>query len=61
VEWHWQHAPEVGLRALVEVGNDASIAVLNKAGFEQTGTEAYDNTLCLVFLHPGRGAVTVSG
>jgi RimJ/RimL family protein N-acetyltransferase len=53
VEWHWQHAPEAGLRALVEVGNEASGAVLKKVGFEQTGTEAYDKTLCLACMHPG--------
>jgi RimJ/RimL family protein N-acetyltransferase len=53
VRWHWQHAPQAGLRALVEVGNNASVAVLRKAGFEQFGTEAYQDTLCLAFVHPG--------
>ena len=53
VTWHWQHAPEAGLRALVEVGNDASVTVLKKVGFVPAGTEAYDNTLCHVFVHPG--------
>lgn len=53
VEWHWQHVPEAALRALVEVGNDASVAVLKKVGFEQTGIEPYENTACLVFEHRG--------
>jgi ribosomal-protein-alanine N-acetyltransferase len=53
VEWHWQHAPHARLRALVEVGNDASVAVLKKIGFELTGTESYEGILCQAFRHPG--------
>ena len=55
VHWHWQHAAEAHLRALVEVGNDASVAVLRKVGFEQTGTETFGGSLCLAFLHRGSG------
>lgn len=57
IGWHWQHAPMAQLRALVEVGNDASVAVLQKVGFDEIGTEAYEDTQCRVFLHPG-GAMT---
>jgi hypothetical protein len=45
--------PTIPLRALVEVGNDASASVLRKVRFEPSGTEAYGERLCLVFVHPG--------
>ncbi len=55
VDWHWQHAPRARLRALVEVGNGASVAVLRKVGFEEIGTAAFGESVCLAFLHPGSG------
>lgn len=57
VRWHWEHAAEVGLRAVVEMGNDASVAVLKKVGFEHTGTEAFGESLCLAFIHRGSHAL----
>jgi ribosomal-protein-alanine N-acetyltransferase len=54
VRWHWEHAAEAELRGLVEIGNDASVAVLKKVGFEETGTESFGESLCLAFLHRGR-------
>lgn len=58
VDWHWHHAATTPLRALVEVGNDASVTVLTKIGFVATGTEAYGESLCLVFVHPGSPQVS---
>ncbi len=55
VDWHRQHAPRARLRALVQVGNDASVAVLRKVGFEEIGIEAFGESLCLAFLHPRSG------
>lgn len=52
VEWHLAHAPDARLRALVVIGNDASARVLEKVGFHETGTEAYEGVLCWSFTYP---------
>ncbi len=52
VEWHRTNAPTARLRGVVAVGNDASVRVLQKTGFEEVGTEDFHGTLCRMFLHP---------
>jgi RimJ/RimL family protein N-acetyltransferase len=52
VEWHLTHAPAARLRALVAAGNDASVRVLQKVGFEEVGQEHYDGTMCRSFVYP---------
>jgi RimJ/RimL family protein N-acetyltransferase len=48
-KWHSESAPGIPLRAFVEVGNDASVKVLENAGFIETGTEARDGAVCRLF------------
>ncbi len=52
VGWHLAHAPAVGLRALVVVGNHASVRVLDKVGFREAGTVDYEGVLCWNFTYP---------
>jgi RimJ/RimL family protein N-acetyltransferase len=52
VAWHVSHAVEVPLRALVAVGNDASVRVLEKVGFTEVGREDFDGTVCRAFRYP---------
>jgi RimJ/RimL family protein N-acetyltransferase len=52
VEWHLANAPGLRLRGVVAVGNDASVRVLEKTGFEEVGTEDFDGVRCRVFVHP---------
>jgi len=52
VGWHLSHAPSARLRALAAVGNDASVRVLQKVGFQEVGTEDYDGTNCRSFVYP---------
>jgi [ribosomal protein S5]-alanine N-acetyltransferase len=55
VGWHLSHAPAARLRALVAVGNDASVRVLQKVGFQEVGTEDFDGTVCRSFVYPSAG------
>ena len=52
VEWHLSNAPHAQLRALVALGNDASVRVLEKVGFQKAGTEDYAGTLCWKYTYP---------
>ena len=52
VNWHLSRSPGVPLRALVAVGNDASVRVLEKVGFQESGREDYEGTICRAFMHP---------
>ncbi|MDP9182630.1 MAG: GNAT family N-acetyltransferase [Actinomycetota bacterium] len=52
VEWHLSNAPHARLRALVVLGNDASVRVLDKVGFQKAGTEDYQGTLCWKYVYP---------
>lgn len=57
VGWHVSHAAGVPLKALAAVENRASIRGLRKVGLVDAGTEDYDGTPCLSFVHrpDGRG------
>lgn len=55
VEWHLAKAPHARLRALVVAGNDASGRVLDKVGFQRTGTEDYQGVLCWAYVYPTTG------
>lgn len=55
VEWHRSNAADAQLRGLVAVGNDASIRVLEKVGFQRQGTEDYEGTLCWNYAFPTPG------
>jgi RimJ/RimL family protein N-acetyltransferase len=52
VLWHLTRAVRVPLRAIVAVGNDASVRVLAKVGFDEVGREDFDGTICRAFVHP---------
>ena len=52
VGWHHSHLPPEQLRALVAVGNDASVRVLQKVGFQEVGTQDNDGTICRSFVYP---------
>ncbi|UUZ58116.1 GNAT family N-acetyltransferase [Nocardioides sp. B-3] len=52
VDWHRTHAEGATLTALAAVGNHASISVLKKVGFVDTGAEDYDGVPCRSFVHP---------
>lgn len=52
VAWHLTNAPHAQLRALVAQGNDASIRVLEKIGFQEAGMEDYEGTRCWKYLYP---------
>lgn len=52
VGWHLSHADGAQLRAIAAVGNDASVKVLQKAGFVEDGTEDFDGIACHSFAHP---------
>lgn len=52
VDWHLFNAPHAQLRALVVLGNDVSIRVLEKVGFHGAGTEDYEGTLCRKYTYP---------
>ncbi len=54
VGWHLAHAGAVPLRAIVAVGNHASVRVLEKVGFAEVGQEDVEGTTCLSFIHQGR-------
>jgi RimJ/RimL family protein N-acetyltransferase len=54
VGWHLAHAAGVPLRAIVAVGNDASIKVLEKVGFDEVGLEDFEGTTCLSFVYKNR-------
>lgn len=51
VGWHLANTVDVPLRAIVEVGHDASARVLEKVGLSETGYEEYEDVLCRVFEH----------
>ena len=51
VAWHLAHAAGVPMRAIVAVGNDASIRVLEKVGFDEVGQEDFEGTTCLSFAY----------
>lgn len=51
VVWHLTQAGGAPLRAIAAVGNQASIRVLQKVGFVEVGTEDFDGTACLAFVH----------
>lgn len=51
VGWHLSHAGGASLRAVVAVGNHASVRVLQKVGFVEVGTEDFDGTACHSFAH----------
>lgn len=52
VGWHLSNVPHAQLRALVVLGNDASIRVLEKVGFHGAGIEDYEGTLCWKYTYP---------
>ncbi len=52
VLWHLAHAVAIPLRAIVAVGNDASVRVLEKVGFDEVGREEFDGVICRAFVHP---------
>lgn len=52
VGWHLTHTVDVPLRAIVEVGNDASVRVLEKVGFHEDGHEDYEGIRCRAFAYP---------
>jgi ribosomal-protein-alanine N-acetyltransferase len=52
VGWHLANAPTVRLRALAAVGNDASVKVLLKVGFQELATEDFGGTICRSFGYP---------
>ena len=54
VGWHLEHAGDVPLRAVVAVGNHASVRVLAKVGFTEAGHEDVEGTACLSFVYPSR-------
>jgi RimJ/RimL family protein N-acetyltransferase len=55
VLWHLSHTAAVPLRAIVALGNDASVRVLEKVGFDEMGREEFDGTICRAFVHPSTG------
>lgn len=52
VGWHVAHTVDVPLRAIVEVGNNASVRVLEKVGFRDDGEEDHEGIRCWAFAHP---------
>ena len=52
VGWHLANTVDVPLCAIVEVGNNASARVLEKAGFRETGHEDHNGIHCRAFAHP---------
>jgi ribosomal-protein-alanine N-acetyltransferase len=52
VAWHLSNAPHARLRALVVQGNDASIRVLEKVGFQEAGVEEYEGAVCWKYVYP---------
>jgi [ribosomal protein S5]-alanine N-acetyltransferase len=52
VLWHLAHAVDIPLRAIVALGNDTSVRVLEKVGFDEVGGEDFDGTPCRAFVHP---------
>lgn len=52
VLWHLAHALDIPLRAIVALGNDTSVRVLEKVGFDEVGREEFDGTPCRAFVHP---------
>ena len=52
VGWHLTHAPTVPLRALVVIGNDPSVRVLEKVGFSEVDQESSGGTMCRAFVYP---------
>ncbi len=51
VTWHLAHALQEPLRAIVAIGNDASLRVLEKVGFDQIGQGHVEGTTCMTFVH----------
>lgn len=51
VDWHRANAPAATLRALVEIGNDASVRVLQKVDFQEVGPEDYHGIRCRSFAY----------
>lgn len=51
VDWHLTHAEGAALKALAAVENHASVSVLKKVGFVDTGAEDYDGMPCRSFVH----------
>ena len=54
VGWHLAHAGDVPLRAIVAVGNHASVRVLEKVGFAEVGQEDFEGMTCLSFVYQSR-------
>lgn len=52
VGWHVAHTADVPLRAIVELGNNASVRVLEKVGFRENGEEDHEGIRCWAFEHP---------
>ena len=52
VAWHSANAPGIALRTIVAVGNDASVRVLQKVGFDEVGIEDFEGTPCRTFIYP---------
>ena len=52
VDWHLAHAPDTPLGGIVAVGNDASVRVLQKVGFNEVGTEVLGGIACRAFRYP---------
>lgn len=61
VEWHMANAPTLRLRGVVAVGNDASVRVLEKTGFDEVGTEDFHGAMCRMFVHPEVEAARSNG
>jgi len=52
VGWHMAYTVDVPLHAVVEVGNNASVRVLEKVGFREVGYEDVNGIRCRAFTHP---------